>query len=1059
MKYTCEDGSPSLRSAGQASLDQNYHFWAMMPEYPYLDDLAARAADCIELASIDHMGGADNAVRRVKMLDTRLSLWEPQDKEGQAQFEIDVELGVLFQILSQTAVAEKEGQPIVVIPRAMHAVYVEGVGMTFPNISRYLRLFDISVKDVPVDKAQDICGSAPPQFKAINSKRDGWGDLEPAYRHPWKRNEFNAKNSVDAFRKLAADCHRDVDEGSTDPYTIAMAQFHGHVELAEPLRQKDMEIAISHALTGIYDSKREIVIDKNSWMNKIHRTVGRKSTVKAHSIWWDTLWTSWHDCVKCGEAALPGHECRCNACKKLLYGKPNERCTCRNSDYPSITRMNLNRTRDWDECAERAEYHFENYALGYTWNGKYKSISECKPINGGYQVKYSTAPSPEKVVVDTRRRLVVTALLSDFNKDKNGRMLGYGNVPMIVQQLDTEFVNRVFIELHSMAGSDMPEALFGGLLPDIPVSDFVSRNGYTYSRLSEDTVDLSSPAFSIHVDSDCGDNVTRWYLRYPDGHFHHVGRTADKFEAVHKALIRAEKDRITVDSVTFTDESVAKYFHAQLDTIAKPVATGDVLRISAVTKLDTPVKSDVPVEIEDNKDDPLPTGGSSPTPSDDKKLSQVILGAFREADSYPGRRFSIALSQPKGHDYQQLTFLAPTAEMLKEWNAKHDIVRYTHRYNALLTANKAQVLEWIKGLQGDEVLLCWESYIKTNSERERHFCHRLILGRLIAKHRPDLTVVVDELRCSSCSELYTGVSKIKLTRTADGYQFLCGDCADNQPTTPSQGTGELVDVRIHTDGGSRKGHGGCGIVLVAKNHRREISHYIGEGVTNQAAELHAAITGLKALKAQEKCNVRLITDSEYVIGWATGKYTKLDGSPNKDLIVELKALVAKCANFNTTWVKGHAKDANNNRCDELATQAIEKGQVLSLTTDTPVQDRVEIPVSSIPKKDILPDDGGVSMLRAAREIEKKKTQTNSAWNPKCSLCNETIPGGIATTKCSDNTYDGFHKIDTADPSIQGIRCHICGVVHDDTMYTASGEYYCDTCLCNGVIPHRRQNKE
>jgi len=301
-------------------------------------------------------------------------------------------------------------------------------------------------------------------------------------------------------------------------------------------------------------------------------------------------------------------------------------------------------------------------------------------------------------------------------------MLGYGNVPMIVQQMDKEFVDRVFIELHNIAGSNAPEILFGALPPDIPVSDFVSRDGYTCSRhIDGDTKDMSSPAFSIHVDSDCGDNVTRWYLRYPDGHFHHVGRTADKFEAVHKALIRAEKDRVTVDSVTFTDESVARYFHAQLDTIAKPQATGDVLRISAVTKLDTPVKADVPVEIEDNNDDdPPPAGGSSP------KLSQVILGAFREADSYPGRRFSIALSQPKGHDYQQLTFLVPTAEMLKEWKTKHDIVRYTHRYNAYLSANKTQVLEWIKGLQGDEVLLCWEPYVKANSERERQFCPFLI---------------------------------------------------------------------------------------------------------------------------------------------------------------------------------------------------------------------------------------------------------------------------------------------------------------------------------------------
>jgi len=623
-------------------------------------------------------------------------------------------------------------------------------------------------------------------------------------------------------------------------------------------------------------------------------------------------------------------------------------------------------------------------------------------------------------------------------------------------------------------------------------------------------VDISTPAFSIHVDSDCGDDVTRWYLRYPDGHFHHVGRTADKFEAVHKALIRAEKDCVTVDRVTFTDESVAKYFHAQLDTIAKPVATGDVLCISAVTKLDT-VLPDVPTEIENDndddspptggsspapapvkvddapitpiritvdpvhkwthlagyvrdihetlkgmpesknghtctyqvlarvdgavaplavtitpdgkyrvvedlemdftetelhtigaamsrwvddmvfnssprptgnclfcgeastewyehpderwsdtqicmtcwntyvvhhivmnndaqllmdfgKDDPPPTGGSSPTPSDTEK--KVILGAFMKADSYKGRHFSIALSQPKGCNYQQLTFLAPTPEMLKEWKAKKDVVTYTHRYNAHLTANKAQVLEWMKGLQGDEVLLCWEPYVAANSDRERQFCHRLILGRLIAKHRPDLTVYVSDLRCPGCGNIYEDISKAGLSRTGNGYAFVCGNCPDkvvnnSQPTIPSQRTG-LMNVRIYTDGGSRNGKGGYGVVLVSGEHRKEMSTLLGEGVTNQAAELHAAIAGLKALKSPEKCNVTLVTDSKYVIGWATGEYTKLSGSKNKDLIHTLFDYRDVCGKFKTQWVKGHTGDAKqkgqalsaNERCDELATQAI-----------------------------------------------------------------------------------------------------------------------------------------
>jgi len=150
--------------------------------------------------------------------------------------------------------------------------------------------------------------------------------------------------------------------------------------------------------------------------------------------------------------------------------------------------------------------------------------------------------------------------------------------------------------------------------------------------------------------------------------------------------------------------------------------------------------------------------------------------------------------------------------------------------------------------------------------------------------------------------------------------------------------------------------------------------------TFQESSLHAAIDGLKALKSLEECNVTLITDSKYVIGWATGKYQKLAGSKNKDLIEALKEQIARCGEFDVQWVKGHAGDEKqkgqalsaNNRCDALRTQAIEKGQV-------------EIPVSTNKVEEILPDDGGRAMLRAAREIEKKNAPDNNTWNPKCSL--------------------------------------------------------------------------
>ena len=137
----------------------------------------------------------------------------------------------------------------------------------------------------------------------------------------------------------------------------------------------------------------------------------------------------------------------------------------------------------------------------------------------------------------------------------------------------------------------------------------------------------------------------------------------------------------------------------------------------------------------------------------------------------------------------------------------------------------------------------------------------------------------------------------------------------------------MKTVTLYTDGAcsGNPGPGGWGAILEYKGHLREMSG--GEGsTTNNRMELTAVIRGLQALK--ESCVVELYSDSKYVIdglskGWAAGwqkkGWIKADKKPalNPDLWEILLELTAK-HEMRYHWVKGHAENPMNNRCDELA---------------------------------------------------------------------------------------------------------------------------------------------
>ena len=141
----------------------------------------------------------------------------------------------------------------------------------------------------------------------------------------------------------------------------------------------------------------------------------------------------------------------------------------------------------------------------------------------------------------------------------------------------------------------------------------------------------------------------------------------------------------------------------------------------------------------------------------------------------------------------------------------------------------------------------------------------------------------------------------------------------------------MSEIKIYTDGSSRgnPGPGGFGVILMYNNHRKEISKGFRH-TTNNRMELLAVIAGLEAITKKE-LPVMIYSDSQYVVraieeGWLK-TWMKTDfkgGKKNKDLWLRFYHL-SKKQFVRFVWVKGHADNPYNNRCDQLATEAADFG--------------------------------------------------------------------------------------------------------------------------------------
>ena len=141
----------------------------------------------------------------------------------------------------------------------------------------------------------------------------------------------------------------------------------------------------------------------------------------------------------------------------------------------------------------------------------------------------------------------------------------------------------------------------------------------------------------------------------------------------------------------------------------------------------------------------------------------------------------------------------------------------------------------------------------------------------------------------------------------------------------------MKEVLVYTDGAcsGNPGPGGWAAILKYGNAEKEISG--GEPLTtNNRMELTGAIQALNALK--ESCQVTLYTDSQYLTrainegwlkNWKKNGWTKKGGLKNTEL---WQALDRELIRHQVTlvWVKGHAENEYNNRCDALAVKEREK---------------------------------------------------------------------------------------------------------------------------------------
>ena len=196
-------------------------------------------------------------------------------------------------------------------------------------------------------------------------------------------------------------------------------------------------------------------------------------------------------------------------------------------------------------------------------------------------------------------------------------------------------------------------------------------------------------------------------------------------------------------------------------------------------------------------------------------------------------------------------------------------------------------------------------------------------------------IFTDWATCEKQVKGFTGAKYKSFPTRSEAESWLKEPVYSKSPATkkaakPAAGNTKIPAnaIVIYTDGGAinNPGPGGYGIVIEDNGVRNEISGGF-RLTTNNRMEMTAAIVALKAVAGSGRPIV-LHSDSSYLVngitkGWAKGwrsrGWKKADGAPamNPDLWAELLILLEK-ENVDFRWVKGHAGNELNERCDQLA---------------------------------------------------------------------------------------------------------------------------------------------
>lgn len=133
----------------------------------------------------------------------------------------------------------------------------------------------------------------------------------------------------------------------------------------------------------------------------------------------------------------------------------------------------------------------------------------------------------------------------------------------------------------------------------------------------------------------------------------------------------------------------------------------------------------------------------------------LVLTSFKKAKNYNGQKFSIARFQPSGFAFAELSFLAATDKdgnklLLRDFRSPMEgyekalFEGYATRWDKIKT--------WLDSLQEDKtvVLCCWCPYSESTKNQIREFgtfcCHSGLIGKLVNRYRPDISVVLDSDR-------------------------------------------------------------------------------------------------------------------------------------------------------------------------------------------------------------------------------------------------------------------------------------------------------------------------